>query len=153
MNYQIEKFETFVTLLEKHSPNEGLNLTSIKNLATFKVSKPQARQQIIEVPGIVIVGQGKKECYIGNLTDTSKPGHVSVGFYPIPLEVEIVEASQETPYLWAGLQMDMGRMAEVLLRLDKVDKTAPNIKSPERRSKYSFPLNNRLLDPFIRLLE
>jgi AraC-like DNA-binding protein len=153
LNYQIEQFERFVSLLESHSPNEGFNLTDIKSLATFKSSTTQERIPVIEIPGIVIVGQGKKICHVGDLTNTYSPGHVLVGFYPIPVKMEIVEASPGAPYLLAGLQMDMGRMADVLLRLDKADNNVTKMKSPDRSSMYSLPLNDRLLDPFIRLLE
>ena len=141
LNYQIEKFERFVNLVERHSPNEGFNLTDIKNLATFKAPTTQERTPVIEIPGIVIVGQGKKICYVGELTNTYSPGHVLVGFYPIPVEMEIVEASPEAPYLLAGLRMDMSRMADVLLRLDRIDKNVAKTKSPDRSSMYSLPIN------------
>ena len=151
MNYQIEKLERFIALARQHAPNEGMNLTDIESLGIYKLSTTTDRRPAMEIPAIVIVGQGRKVCYLENRQYAYSSGQVLVGFYPIPVEMEVVEASPEMPYLLAGLQMDLGRMADVLLRLDKIDTTPPTVKSPDRSSMFSFPLNDRLLDPFIRL--
>ncbi len=152
MDYQIEKLERFIALAKQYAPNEGMNLTDIESLGIFKLSTTTARMPAMEIPAIVIVGQGKKVCYLEKQQYAYSAGQVMVGFYPVPVEMAVVEASPETPYLLAGLQMDLGRMADVLLRLDKID-TPPTVKSPDRSSMFSFPLNDRLLNPFIRLFE
>ena len=67
------------------------------------------------------------------------------------MEVEYVEASPEVPFLAAGVIMDLGRMAEVLLRLDRIDGAAARPVSVRPSDVFSVPLSDSLLDPFIRL--
>jgi AraC-like DNA-binding protein len=74
-------------------------------------------------------------------------------FYPLAVEVEFVQASPEVPFLAAGVRMDLGRLAEVLLRLDRIDGAAAKPASIDPSGLLSTPLTDSLLDPFIRLFE
>ncbi len=153
MDYQPQKLEKLAQLLEQHSPHEGLNYTPIENLGTFKASAPQERIPALEIPGIVIVVSGKKACYLGNETHVYEAGKVLVGFYPVPAEMEIVKASPEEPYLVAGIYLDMNRMADMLLRIDRFDEAAPQPAAREPSVFYAADLSDRLLDSFIRMFE
>ena len=64
MNYSNEKLATFVALLEKHSPQEGLNLTAVPGLITYRISSTLEKCASVYEQGIVILGQGKKHCYV-----------------------------------------------------------------------------------------
>ena len=66
MAYQSDKLEKFVALLEQHTSEEGIQVTGFENLGTFKSSTTEVRSQSYYEPAIVIVGQGKKRCYLGN---------------------------------------------------------------------------------------
>jgi AraC-like DNA-binding protein len=153
MAYQTQEFEKFVSLAEQHSPQEGGNYSTLEGAGTFKASTTQSRSPMIDVPAIFIVGQGKKLCYVGDQTYEYSPGNVLVMFYPMAVEYEIVEASAEVPYLVAGVAIDLGRMAEVLLRLDRIDGAAAKPASVDPSAVFSTPLTDDLLDPFIRLFE
>lgn len=52
-----------------------------------------------------------------------------------------------------GLTIDLGRMADVLLRIDRIDGAAPRPVSADPSGIFSIPLNDNLLDPVIRLFE
>jgi AraC-like DNA-binding protein len=153
MSYQTDKLEKLVTLVEQHSPQEGINLTGIKDLGTFKASTMQGRSPAVDRPAIVIVGQGKKYCYVGNKRYEYSAGNILVMFFPMPVEIEIVEASPDRPFLAAGVGIDLGRMADVLLKIDQIDGVAAKPVSVDPSGLFSVPLNDRLLDPTIRLLE
>jgi AraC-like DNA-binding protein len=49
--------------------------------------------------------------------------------------------------------MDLGRLAEVLLRLDRIDGAAAKPVSVDPSGVLSIPLKDSLLDPFIRMFE
>jgi AraC-like DNA-binding protein len=139
--------------VEQHSPQEGVNYSSREGVGTFKASTTQPRSPIIDLPAIWIVGQGRKLCYVGDRRYEYSAGNVVIMFYPMAVEYEIVEASPEVPYLVAGVVIDLGRMAEVLLRLDRIDGGAAKPVSVDPSGILSIPSNNNLLDPFIRLFE
>lgn len=107
----------------------------------------------MEIPAIIVVGQGRKFSYVGDQAYDYRAGKVLVGFYPIPAEMEIVEASPEKPFLLAGLSIDRVRMADVLLRLDRIDDVLAKPYSIDPSGIFSIPLNDNLLDPFIRLFK
>jgi AraC-like DNA-binding protein len=151
--YQTHKLEKLVSLVEQHSPQEGPNYTSLEGFGTFRASTTQSRNPAVDLPAIWIVGQGKKLCYVGDQKYEYSAGSVLVMFHPMAVEVEIVEASPEVPFLVAGAAIDLGRMAEVLLRLDRIDGAAAKPVSIDPSGIFSIPLNDNLLDPFIRLFE
>jgi AraC-like DNA-binding protein len=153
MAHHTHKFEKLVSLVERHSIQEGVNYSSLEGFGTYKASTKQARNPAVDLPAIWVVGQGKKLCYAGDQKYEFSAGNVVVMFYPMAVEVEIVEASPEKPLLFAGVAIDLGRMAEVLLRLDRIDGAAARPVSTDPSAVFSFPLNENLLDPFIRLFE
>ena len=153
MDYQISKLEKLAKLIEKHAPNEGVNGTAVNGLGTFKASQTSERAPTMDIPAIIVVGQGRKLSYIADETYDYHAGNVLVGFYPIPAEMEIVEATSEAPFLLAGVSIDMSRMADVLLRLDRIDDTPVKPVASDLSSNFAIPLNDKLLDPFIRLFE
>jgi AraC-like DNA-binding protein len=97
--------------------------------------------------------QGRKFCYTGDRKYDYVPGNAAVLFYPMAVEYEIVQASPEVPFLAAGVLIDLGRMAEVLLRLDQIEGAAPKPVSVDPSGISSIPLSDNLLDPFVRLFE
>jgi AraC-like DNA-binding protein len=153
LTYQIDKFEKLAALVEQHTPQEGINFTGFESFGTYKASSTQGRTPEIDIPAIVIVVQGKKICYVGDKKHIYGAGKVLIGFYPAPVETEITEASPEEPYLAVGVSLDMGRMAEMLLRIDQFDETTPQAVSTDLSAKFAIDLSDQLLDPFIRLFD
>jgi AraC-like DNA-binding protein len=153
MTYDREKFEEFVSLVALHSPQEGVNMTRIRDFGTFKASATQVRNPVIDAAAFFIVGQGRKNCYVGDKVFDYSPGKALVMFYPLAVEVEFVEASPDRPFWAAGVRMDLGRLAEVLLRLDRIDGASAKPPAVDPSAVLTIPLTDSLLDPFIRLFE
>jgi AraC-like DNA-binding protein len=153
MTYQTNRFERLVSLMEQHSPQEGINLAGIPDFGVFKASATQVRKPVIDVAALFIVGQGKKACYVGSRAFDYSAGNVLTMFCPMAVEVEFLEASPAKPFLAAGVVLDLGRLAEVLLRLDRIEGAAAKPTSVDPSGVLSIPLTDSLLDPFIRLFE
>ncbi len=153
MTYQDTKFEKFVNLVAAHARQEGPNYASIDGVGTYRASSTQDRKPALDLPAIWIIGQGKKLCHVGHQTYDYSAGNVIVMLYPLAVETEIVEASADTPFLIAGVAIDMGRMADVLLRLDRIDGAAARPISTDPSGIFPVPLSDSLLDPCIRLFE
>ena len=153
MTYQIDKLEKLAGLVEQHAPQEGINLTAIEGLGTYKASTTQERTSVIEIPAIVVVAKGRKFSYVGDQKFDYSTGHVLVGFYPIPAEMEIVKATPEAPFLLAGVGLDLGRMADLLLRIDRINVAAAQPVSVDPSAIFTTQLSDAVLEPFIRLFE
>jgi AraC-like DNA-binding protein len=153
MAYQTDELEKLVSLMEQHSPQEGINRTSVPDFGVFRASATNVRRPVIDAAALFVVGQGRKNCYVGNRVFDYSAGNVLGMFYPLAVEVEFLEASPEKPFLAAGVRLDLGRIAAVLLRLDRIDGAAAKPVSVDPSGVFSTALNENLLDPFIRLFE
>ena len=153
MTYQQDKIDQFVRLMAQYSPHENLNYSIIENFGTLKASMPVKRHPTCDPPAIFIIGQGSKTCFVGGKQYDFNVGDVLVLFHPMAMETEIVQASPEKPFLAAGVALDLGRLANVLMRIDQIDGIVakPNAINPS--NILSIPLSDNLLDPFIRLFK
>ena len=151
--YQPERLHYLAQLVERHARTEGLNRTCIESLGLFKATQTAPRSLAVDIPGIVVVCQGGKLSFVGDKVYEYAPGQMLVGFYPVPIETEIIKASADEPYLLAGLAIDSRRIANVLLRLDQVVDTPPKLPSADPSNNFAAPLNDKILNPFIRLVE
>ncbi|MGD2078177.1 MAG: AraC family transcriptional regulator [Chloroflexota bacterium] len=152
MTYQESNFEKFVTLLERQTPEEGPNYSNYAGFGSYKASTTHDMIPSVDVPAIWLVAQGKKHCYVGDQKYEYGAGKVLVTFYPMAMTSEIVEASPEKPLLVAGVLMDLGRMAEILMQMDRVEGAGVKPETIDPSGIFSMPLSDDLLDPFIRLL-
>ena len=105
-------------------------------------------------PVIVIAGQGRKHCYLEGKKFEYGAGHYLTLFLPMPIEIEMIDASPEEPFLAACVRIDLNRLADLLLRMDRVEPAAvkPGV-AVSTSGIYSAPLHENLLDPAIRLLK
>ncbi len=152
MFHREEKMQEFVALLERHTPVEGMNETSIPELITYKESAPQGACAQVYDSGIAILGQGKKHCTVdGRRYDYSAGSYLSV-FLPMPIEVAVVEASPQKPLLMAGIKLDIARIANMLVKMDQVEMMPAGHKAVETSAIFSRPLSEDLLHSIVKLL-
>jgi AraC-like DNA-binding protein len=152
MKYSADKMEEFVALLERHSPQEGLNETSIPDLVTFRQTDPHQRCPAVYEPALVILGQGKKHCYVDGRKYDYSAGYYLTLFLPMPIEVEVVEASADKPLLMAGIKIDLIKIANILLKMDRAGQRPAQSGSAGSSVIFAEPLNDELLEPIIKLL-
>ena len=153
MAYRTDKLRKLAALVAQHTAQEGVSYTGIESLGTFKATSTRMRMPDYYEPAIVIVGQGKKRCYIGNQAYEYGAGDYLILFLPMSLDVEIVDASPDRPFLAAGVRIDLGRLADVLLRIERVEGGVTKPVSTDPSGIFSASLSDNLLDPTIRLLE
>ena len=153
MAYRTDKLRKLAAMVAQHTAQEGVSYTGIESLGTFKATSTRMRMPDYYEPAIVIVGQGKKRCYIGNQAYEYGAGDYLILFLPMSLDVEIVDASPDRPFLAAGVRIDLGRLADVLLRIERVEGVVTKPVSTDPSGIFSASLSDNLLDPTIRLLE
>lgn len=153
MAIQQAKLDEFIRLLARHTPNEGVNMTILDNVGLFRMSQPMERTPIVYEPAIFMMGQGMKECYIGNEVYKYHAGKYLIVFLPMPLEVTVTDVSPEYPALMVGFRLTLSRLASVSLRLDAIDATL--VHRPQNNDPsgiYTSSMDIGLLDAAIRLL-
>lgn len=148
-----ERLHYLTKLVERHAHVEGINRTSVESLGLYKVTQTTARCPSIDDAGIGLVCQGMKRSHFGERQLEYIPGKVMIGFYPIPVETEVIQATVDEPFLLVGLAIDHRRMANILSRLDQIEDAIPRSFSADPTNLFAMPLNKNLLNPFIRLVE
>lgn len=152
MSNSENKMEELVRLLERHTPNEGVNETGIPEFATFKESSRKGRCATVYQPGVALLGQGKKACYIDGKRFDYSAGRYLALYLPLPLESEVIEASPEKPLLMAGLRIDVAKIAKLVLKMNQIEYSPPAAKPTDASVIFAEPVNDTLIDPIIRLL-
>ncbi len=146
-------FEQLTNLIAKQACQEGPNQTNLKNVLTFTTSTSSGKSPIIDQPAIWIIAEGQKSIYVGNQKYEFKPGDLGIVLLPMAVECEFASASKENPFLMASLFIDLKQIADVLLRLDRIDGTAPKPVANDPSGILSIPMSDDLLEPLIRLFK
>lgn len=147
MKFSEEKMTELVELLARHTPQNGVNETGIAALVTYRATELQPRKSVVYEPALIILGQGKKHCYLGGEKYDYSAGNYLTLFLPMP-----VEASVEKPLLMAGIKVDLPRMANILLKVDSVKPLPTKAGADDSSGIQVQVLNDELLEPILKLL-
>lgn len=151
-NQQESKLQTLNHLLQQQAIDEGYNNSRIKGVGIFKASEPKSKSPNLYDPLICLVTQGEKVCHVGDATYNYKAGDFFINFLPMPVQTEIVNVSSKNPLLTAALEIDLVRLADMILQLERVE----NYEFPEVKESRTCALvgtaDEQLIDVFTRLI-
>ena len=148
----LNEFTDRVKRLVADLPNNQFRQTPIPDIIVYKGTDCTHKRPAVYEPAIIIMAQGKKRGTIGEQSfDISVGRYVSV-FLPIAWEVEVLEASEEKPLIMSGFKIDLERIANILMRMDRVSSSKPDSETPPPSGVYSEPLTDPILDTLNRLL-
>lgn len=151
MSYSNENMAELVTLLEQHSPHNGLNYTALSDVGTFRETDQRGRCSAVYEPAIMILAQGSKQLYVDGQKYSYGAGKYMTFFLPLPVESEIIEASEDKPLLAACFRVDLVKIANLLMKIDRVDGSPPKTEKMTSAGTFTYSLNDELLDPVLKL--
>lgn len=94
----------------------------------------------------MIVGQGKKQGYLGDQLFKYHAGKYLMLFLPMPFEAEIIEASEVSPRLMAWIKVDALKIANLLSKVDRIAESLTIAEEKSFSGVLTCGLNDRLLD-------
>lgn len=136
------------TLLEQLAPNEGYNLTVLKDVRLLRSNRPLKSVPVLYDPGIVIVCQGRKRGFFGGQTYVYDERHCLVVSVPVPFTME-TDASESEPLLAIYMHLDFKLAAELMLQIDQLGGFA----AAEPKGMMSSPMDRRLTESVLRFIE
>lgn len=141
--------QQIVDLLQALAPEEGYTLTPLADVRLLRSDRPLSRTPVLYEPGIVIVCQGCKRGYFGDLCFIYDAQHYLVVSVPVPFTME-TDASAENPLLAIYMHLDFKVAADLMLQMEHhgVSKSA---SAPT--SMMSSPMNSALKASVLRLLQ
>ena len=149
MNYQSKLLDC----LQQVGPNEGANFTALNNVVIARESEPHAGIRTVYQPFLVAVGQGQKYCFVGDQRYEYGPGSGLVVLLPMPVQTEIVGVTPENPFLAAVIGLDLDRLSDLLLKVERVENFPAEATTEDVSGIYSILLTDDLIRPILRLFE
>lgn len=148
MDRQTDDRERLASLLAEVAVSEGPQRTLVEGVEVSRRSHPSPRTPVVYQPNIVIVGQGRKRCYVGDEVYQYDPSRYLVVSVPLPAEGEW-DASPEEPALFLAVHVDPTMLGELILDLDE---PSPPV-GPMSRGISTTSMSAELSGAAIRLLE
>lgn len=137
------------TLIGKHALCEGRSDSLLPGLRYYHFSKPtEYQKKQLLMPGIVIVLQGSKQIKLTNrVLSYNENTYLVLGSDAI-CHGSIVTACADQPYLAIHLDLPTALLVKVTEALARTGQAKDTIS----RQSYVAPVNNLLLDAFLRLV-
>src|SRR5262250_2721979 len=99
-----------------HAPSAGEHETAIPGLTLFRRTEATACYRAAVEPSLTVFVQGKKQMMLGGTPYLCGPSSLFLSSIDVPIESQIVEASEEVPLLSMLLRLDMSIVREILNR-------------------------------------
>jgi hypothetical protein len=101
--------------IARWTDNDNRLTTAIPGLSLFRYDEPNELHSGMYEPSICMVAQGAKRVMLGDDTYVYDAQHFLVTSVHLPTFVQIVEASQEKPYLGLMLKLDQREMSQLMV--------------------------------------
>ena len=129
--------------------NGELHTTAVPGLSLFRREKPTEPITGMYEPSLCLVAQGAKRVRLGDDTFVYDQHHYLITSVHLPAVVQIVEASQEKPYLGLRLMLDLREISQLM-----VDSSLPQPRAQlSNRSMATGEVTLPLLTTFQRLID
>jgi len=99
-----------------HAPTVGEHLMAIDGLVLFRRTQATACYRAAVEPSLTVFVQGKKRMSLGGTPYLCGPSSFFLSSIDVPIESQIVEASEDVPLLSVLLRLDMSIVREILNR-------------------------------------
>ena len=126
-----------------------LHITAVPGLSLFRRHEPTEPLTGMYEPSVCLVAQGAKRVQLGDETYVYDPQHYLLTSVHLPTVVQIIEASQERPYLGLRLKFDLHEVSQLM-----ADSNLPPPRSQESsRGMATGEVTAPLVSAFLRLIE
>jgi len=105
-----------VSRIAAHAPSAGEHPTAIDGLVLFRRPQATACYRASVEPSLTVFVQGRKRMTLGGIPYLCGPSSFFLSSIDVPIESQIVEASEEVPLLSMLLRLDMSIVREILNR-------------------------------------
>lgn len=127
----------------------GKIVTAVPGLMLIRHEAPTQQARYMHEPSLCLVAQGAKRVLLGKEVYTYDAYHFLITSVELPVISQVVEASQDKPFLGVVLKIDRQTIAEMLVQNEV---SLPRTRPTERGmvvSEVTVPL----LDAFLRLID
>jgi len=143
---QIDQAE-MIGRIRRAVPEDGL-LEAFPGVVLGRFSKPTERVYSVFKPSFCIIAQGSKQMLLGEEAFRYDPGQYLISTVVLPVVANVVEASEERPYLGFQLHLEPAVVASVMMESGiKTKKSDASVKAMN-----VSPIRVELLDAALKLI-
>ncbi|WP_117193574.1 AraC family transcriptional regulator [Rhizobium terrae] len=113
----MEKLVQLARLIAQNTDGDGVFETAIPRLSVIRMSNPTEPLHALHQPAICIIAQGAKQVMLADEIFRYSPGQYLVVSVDIPITGQVIEASEEKPYLCIRLDLDLKLLSEMLVQM------------------------------------
>jgi len=104
-------------ILLKKAPDEGIYTTSIPGVEVFRKNSPSHCVSAVYDPALCLIAQGSKTVKLGDKEILYGPLTYMIATVELPVIGQVVQASEEEPYLAIKMAIDPKEVADVVLEI------------------------------------
>lgn len=131
---------------------EGISKTAIEGVHFYRSSQGNQRQPFVYQSGVIVLGQGTKNIYLGNEPVRYGPDDYLVVGVPMPLECEAIAENGE-PLLGLSIDIDAQVLHRLVNQLESQGCYKPCNDSGACTGLKSVAMDDEMLDVCLRLIK
>ncbi|EJX1329707.1 AraC family transcriptional regulator [Vibrio parahaemolyticus] len=136
-------------LIDRWTGNANQCDTPISGLRFSRWTTPTPPTSYTHNPSICLIAQGRKRVLLGEESFIYDANHFLISSVDLPIIANIIEASEEQPYLGLIMELDLTEISQLI-----VDSELAFTQSKEAQKGIAVgELSESLLDAFVRLAE
>ncbi|HHG3513495.1 TPA: AraC family transcriptional regulator N-terminal domain-containing protein [Vibrio parahaemolyticus] len=136
-------------LIDRWTGNANQYDTPISGLRFSRWTTPTPPTSYTHNPSICLIAQGRKRVLLGEESFIYDANHFLISTVDLPIIANIIEASEEQPYLGLIMELDLTEISQLI-----VDSELAFTQSKEAQKSIAVgELSESLLDAFVRLAE
>jgi len=142
------KLDELAALIERFAPSDGRHRTAIERLHLVRASRPGEAACGVTEPALGLIAQGAKRVMLEDEVYIYNRAQFLVASVDLPVTGQVIEASEDKPFLGFGLVLDRREIASLLLQAEFPDaeEAAPS------RGLFTTRSDPSLLDAVLRLV-
>lgn len=147
--YRAFATQKLAKLIDRWTGNANQYDTPISGLRFSRWTTPTPPTSYTHNPSICLIAQGRKRVLLGEESFIYDANHFLISSVDLPIIANIIEASEEQPYLGLIVELDLTEISQLI-----VDSELAFTQSKEAQKGIAVgELSESLLDAFVRLAE
>ncbi|EGR2299763.1 AraC family transcriptional regulator [Vibrio parahaemolyticus] len=147
--YRAFATQKLAKLIDRWTGNANQYDTPISGLRFSRWTTPTPPTSYTHNPSICLIAQGRKRVLLGEESFIYDANHFLISSIDLPIIANIIEASEEQPYLGLIMELDLTEISQLI-----VDSELAFTQSKEAQKGIAVgELSESLLDAFVRLAE
>lgn len=112
---QAAKLAELAALIDRNTDGNGEHATAFAPLYLNRSSEPTMPASVVLEPALCVVACGRKRVMLADESYVYDPAHFLLVSVDLPLIGQVIEASQDDPYLGVRIDLDLGQVRDLLL--------------------------------------